>query len=90
MYRKNDVTIVYVYRLWECIVMIMCITCITSKLRAILFSLHDATHIDFQQLRAWFVSLDNSQIETTPGVFSHETHLQFFTGLFTAISLPVI
>ena len=28
-----------------------------------LFSLHDASHIDLQQLCAWFLSLDNSQTE---------------------------
>ena len=60
---QNDVTIVHSYRLWECFTMITCITCITSKLRAILFSLHNASHIDLQQLCAWFLSLDNSQTE---------------------------
>ena len=60
---QNDVTIAHGYQLWECITMITCITCITSKLWAILFSLHDASHIDLQQLRAWFLSLDNSQSE---------------------------
>ena len=58
------------------------------KLRAILISLHDASHIDLQQLCAWFLSLDNLQTETTPGVFLAMKHI--YMGLFTAISLSVI
>ena len=57
---QNNETIMHGNRLWECITMIMCITCVTSKLRAIIFPLHNASHIDLQQLRAWFLSLDNS------------------------------
>ena len=72
---QNDVTIVHGYRLWECIMMITCITCITSKLQAIPFSLCNASHIDLQQLHAWFLSVDNSRTETTPGVFSAMKHI---------------
>ena len=43
--------------------MITCITCITSRLRAILFALHDASQINFRPLRAWFLRLDNSQLK---------------------------
>ena len=49
--------------------MITCITCITYKLRTILFSLHDTATLTFKQLRAWFLSLDNSQTEI---------HLEYF------------
>ena len=38
------------------------------------FSLHDASHIDIQQQCAWFLSLDNSQTETMPGVFLATNH----------------
>ena len=57
---QNNVTIVHGYQSRECLTMIMCITYITSKLRAKLSSVHDSSHI---QLRAWFLSLDNSQTE---------------------------
>ena len=57
---QNNVTIVYGYWLWE---RIMMITCIIFELWVILFLLHDASHIDLQQLHAWFLSLDNSQAE---------------------------
>ena len=47
----------------------------------IFFSLHDASHTDFHGETTARCSLDNSQTETMPGIFSATEHI--YTGLFT-------